>query len=296
MHSDIWIPDRPTPPPVVDGALRDLYRRERKREQHRWSHIRDPRIDKMVDYQMAIAVDATSDGGRATAANQTYSHTSTGSNLLMLTAVLVGAVENMTSGSVTYNGVAHTMLGSEMLNHATNYKLSLWYLIAPATGAHNVVVTPNSSSDTMAVTVTYSGVSQTGFPDASGSRQPAQASQVTESLTTIADNCWMTLVSLDEFGTSMTAGAGTTIRKQNSGYGGVFIADSNGSVGAAGSHSLVINASNSADWMNDIFVSFAPAGSGTVMSMGSGSLSHAGRALDLLNAMANDARIVIQKA
>jgi hypothetical protein len=206
---------------------------------------------------MAIAVDATSEGGRATAASQTFTHVCTGSDLLLIVGVLVGAVENMTSGSVTYNGVALTMLGSEMLNHAGNFKLSFWYLIGPATGSHSVVVTPNSSSDTMAVAASYSGVSQTGFPDASGSRQPAQAASVTETLTTIADNAWMAWVGLDEFNTP-TAGAGTTRRVINSGFNGVFIADSNAAFTPAGSHSLVMNAGNAADWMNDIFATFAP--------------------------------------
>lgn len=207
---------------------------------------------------MAIAFDASSDGGRATAASQTWAHTCTGVNLYLKVTVLVGAVENMTSGTVTYNGVSLAMLGSEMLNHAGNYKLSDWYLLGPATGTHNIVVTPNSSSDTMSVAASYTGVKQTGFPDASGSRQPAQAASVTETLTTVADNCWMAWGGLDEFGTGQTAGAGTTLRVVNSGYGGVFIADSNGSVGTAGSHSLVMNASNAADWMNDLFLSFAP--------------------------------------
>jgi len=209
---------------------------------------------------MAIAFDAASDGGRATAASQTWSHVCTGADLILFVGVLNGAVQTITS--VTYNGVACTQIGTDMINNAANYRLTSWYVVAPATGSHSVVVTPSAASDTMALAGSYTGVLQTGFPDASGSRQPAQAASVTETLTTVLDNCWLAWVGLDEFGTGETAGAGTTLRWASSGYGGVFLADSNGARTPAGSQSLVMNASNPADWMNDQFWSFGPAGGG----------------------------------
>jgi len=113
---------------------------------------------------MGIAFDAASDGGRATAASQTWSHVNAGDFLVV--GALVGSVENMTSGTVTYNGDALTMHGTEQLNHAGNYKLSMWYRMAPDIGTANIVATPNSASDTMCVAASYSGVLQTGFPDA----------------------------------------------------------------------------------------------------------------------------------
>lgn len=48
MGERLWTPEIGTPPPVVDGALRDLYRRERERERRRWRHVRDPRIEGFV--------------------------------------------------------------------------------------------------------------------------------------------------------------------------------------------------------------------------------------------------------
>lgn len=206
---------------------------------------------------MAIAFDAGSDGGRSTATSITFAHTCTGADLLLLVGVLHGAAD--TSIAVTYNGVAMTQY-DEQLNHAANYRLTLFYLYAPATGTHNIVVTPQPIlSDMMPVAASFTGVSQTGFPDAyNGYTSTTGNATKTETITTVAANCWMVWFGLDEFGTTETAGSSTTLRVVNSGYGGVFLADSGGSVGAAGAHSLNIVVSNSADYMNDMVVSLAP--------------------------------------
>jgi hypothetical protein len=204
-----------------------------------------------------IAIDASADGGRATATSQTWTHTCTGSNLILFVGVLNGAVE--TISTVTYNGVGLTKLGIDLISHLGSFRLTLWYLLGPATGAHSVVVTPSASSDTMGTSVSYTGVTQGSFPDASDHRQPIQTASITETLTTVADNTWMVWFGLDEFGTSETAGAGTFLRKVSSGYGGLFFADSNAALTPAGSHSLVMNPSTSTDWMHDIFLSIAPA-------------------------------------
>jgi hypothetical protein len=207
---------------------------------------------------MAIAFDASSEGNRATNLTQTFAHTCTGSNLFLLVGVLSGAVEIV--NSVTYNGVALTKLDGGKINHAANFNLDLWYLPAPATGTHNVVITMNSSSDTMGVAVSFTGVKQTGFPDAYNNYTSTTGNNPkTETLTTVDANCWMIWFGLDEFSETETAGSGTTLRQKNLGYGGVFFADSNGSVGGAGSHSLnMVPGGGSGDWMNDMVVSLAP--------------------------------------
>jgi Concanavalin A-like lectin/glucanases superfamily len=60
--------------------------------------------------------------------------------------------------SVTYNGVAMTLAGS-----ATNgtVRSEIWYLKAPASGAHNVVVTAPDATDVTATSMSFTGVDQT---------------------------------------------------------------------------------------------------------------------------------------
>ncbi len=72
----------------------------------------------------------------------TWNHT-VGSNNNRLLIVSVDAGQSVSG--VTYNGVAMTQLGVVNYN-SNNEHLSLWYLIAPATGTHSVVVTLSASS------------------------------------------------------------------------------------------------------------------------------------------------------
>jgi hypothetical protein len=60
--------------------------------------------------------------------------------------------------SVTYNGVAMALYGS-----ATNgtVRSELWYLKAPASGAHNVVVTAPNATAVTATSMSFTGVDQT---------------------------------------------------------------------------------------------------------------------------------------
>ncbi|HEY2729044.1 MAG TPA: LamG-like jellyroll fold domain-containing protein, partial [Polyangia bacterium] len=62
------------------------------------------------------------------------------------------------STSVTYNGVSMTLYGS-----ATNgtVRSEIWYLKAPASGAHNVVVTATDAVAVTATSMSFTGVDQT---------------------------------------------------------------------------------------------------------------------------------------
>lgn len=77
--------------------------------------------------------------GSAGVSTFSFSHTCTGSELLLIVDVGIrqgGSTKSVTS--VTYNGVALTKLG--IADNATVVRVSRWYLIAPATGSHSVVV------------------------------------------------------------------------------------------------------------------------------------------------------------
>lgn len=108
--------------------------------------------------QAAVAFDAATTGTVGGANALTFSHTvgAGGADRLLIVAV---SIDNRTVQSVTYGGVAMTNVGT-----ATNGAQisSMWRLIAPATGANNVVVTlSGGGTDIVAVATSYTGVDQT---------------------------------------------------------------------------------------------------------------------------------------
>lgn len=123
---------------------------------------------------MAIAYDASSQSTVAT-----WSHTCTGTNLILFVHVRSGAGN---VASMTYNGVAMTYSGLTSLGG----EMFTWYLYAPSTGANNIIVVGGGSQF---MATSYSGASQTGFPDNS-TVDGAVALTLTDSVTPVASNCW----------------------------------------------------------------------------------------------------------
>jgi uncharacterized repeat protein (TIGR01451 family) len=96
----------------------------------------------------------------------TIAHTTAGTNRLMLVGVSMNVTNAPTTGvvGVTWNGTPLNFLGAH--NDAGNTRrVEMWSLLAPATGAFNVVVTVNIPSavqiGVVAGVTTFSGVDQT---------------------------------------------------------------------------------------------------------------------------------------
>lgn len=161
----------------------------------------------------------------------TYAHTCSGSNRFLYVGVLTG---NATVSSVTYNGVAMTEIGSRTA--VGSHFISHYYLIAPATGSNNVVVTVASSVLIISGATSYTGVAQTSPIDASATNAETTETTTTTNLTTTTDNCWTLLTSRGATDGNTNAGTGTTQRADTAGYIQLF--DSNGVITPAGSTSL----------------------------------------------------------
>lgn len=201
---------------------------------------------------MAIAFDAASGSSTNGTTSQSHSHTCTGSNLGLVVGVTgdtTGNGDNITGA--TYNGVAMTLVVKA--NDAGRW-LYLFYLNAPATGAHNIVVSASVSCYIGIAAASYTGVSQSGQPEAN-----AHASGQTQTVTTIAANAWTVMAAKDESG-SIVAGASTT-KRAGDGFGGDLtgIFDSNVAL-AAGSHSLAFSGTSNNNSAG-IIVSLAPVAS-----------------------------------
>ena len=202
---------------------------------------------------MAIATDATSNGS-ASATTVTVSHTCTGDDgILFVGCWIQNSTDQMTS--VTYNGVAMTQIGK--INNAGTDSTYLYYLIAPATGANDIVMTKSGTDLGYVIGSSYTGASQTGQPDASTTNTGATVTSLTTSVTTVADNTW-TVLMMKASDSTNSAGTGTTLRIDGPGNDQTGIYDSNGAITPAGSTSLQTTAGTNRSWAH-IMASFSPA-------------------------------------
>jgi uncharacterized repeat protein (TIGR01451 family) len=113
-----------------------------------------------------VAIDSTTSSGQqvsGAAPTVTLVHTSTGTNLVLVVSVSINITNNTaaTVTGVTYNGTALTSAGAH--NDAGNTRrVEMWSLIAPAIGAHNVVVTLSLPGGTGTLGVVVGAITLTG--------------------------------------------------------------------------------------------------------------------------------------
>lgn len=203
----------------------------------------------------SIAFDTAVAGGYTlSGTSHTFSHTCTGDELILF---VLAFVQIGTTTGVTYNGTAMTLVDSQ--GH-TGGNVSMWYLLNPAVGAHNVVVTASGTTVVAGKSASYTGVRQSAQPDASFKQNFSGTSSVWGAVTTVADNCWTILMVSDQTGGEL-AGTGTTLRVAADGQA---IFDSNGAISPAGTNFL--RTSNAVLNWGVVMASFAP--SGNVVSSG----------------------------
>jgi hypothetical protein len=118
------------------------------------------------------AVDAVSDDTTAVD-TFTVSHTTSGTDRMMLVGVSFDPNNDEVVSSVTYNGTCLSFVGSA--TYSNDARVEIWQLVAPDTGAHDVVITFDKklSYGAVAGIMTFTGVHQTtplgSFAGASGS-------------------------------------------------------------------------------------------------------------------------------
>lgn len=107
----------------------------------------------------AIAVDAGV-AGSGTGTSLTYGHTVSGSDRILVVGVTLYSDSTQTVSTVTYGGVSLTLISGCTAEQA-DIRTEQWYLIAPAAGTANVVVTLSATSGAIASTaVSFTGVDQ----------------------------------------------------------------------------------------------------------------------------------------
>src|SRR5438067_2621795 len=110
---------------------------------------------------MAVAFDAVQSTSGLTVSSLTWSHTCTGSNLVLIVDVITGNAATSAS-SVKYNNVSMTSIGKQLTdNQAGGGFVEKYYLINPSTGANNVVVTFSVAQDALiGGSMSFTGASQ----------------------------------------------------------------------------------------------------------------------------------------
>jgi hypothetical protein len=123
---------------------------------------------------------------------QTRAFNNVAGNLL-----LVGVRKRSSNGNnnvtgVTYNGVAMTLVDRQFFQSGTN-DMQLFYLLNPATGTHNVVLTyVNVADDHGFAAVSYSVVKQSAFPDATH-KTTGNSTTVSDTITFVNTPAWVVM-------------------------------------------------------------------------------------------------------
>lgn len=204
---------------------------------------------------MAIAFDAATNGVPAFYfPTCTFAHTCSGADRVLFVSYQGdnGAADLVTG--VTYNGVALTHVASFLNNN--NRWIGLWYLVNPAAGANNVVITVSANSVLFPIAWSYTGAIA---PEANATGTKAGgAGNVTLTVTTLTDQAWVVgAVVSSASGGGLSAGAATTERQD---LGDIASYDGNAPVSPAGSSTLTI--ATTAGLADGICVSLPPAGGG----------------------------------
>lgn len=191
------------------------------------------------------AADLGNNGGSTSSLTQAFT-VSAGSDRLLVVSLWGSTGTDVITG-VTYNGTAltniHKILGGRWLH--------MWYLLNPSSGSNNVVISA-SGNDWIGATVgEWTGVAQSGQPDAAAEDADSDAS-----VTTVADNCWAILAGYAN--NTIAASTGTTERARSDAFDNGILGDSNGPITPAGAYSMAITGGGGANAV--IVASFSPAG------------------------------------
>lgn len=109
-----------------------------------------------------VAYDTTTTAQGSGITSLTWSHTITGANVTLVATACWSPIAAFAStvNSIAYNSVNLTAAGT--IRNASEYTEAVTkYAIAPATGAHNVVITMDDTANIVGMATSYTGAHQT---------------------------------------------------------------------------------------------------------------------------------------
>jgi len=198
---------------------------------------------------MAIAFNSAGQQYTGVSLTNSFSCTKTSGDFMFAGVVVTNT---RTINTIPYNGVAGTLVTSELGN--AFFDLYVYQWIAPATGSNTLSCTINNNGETYLFATSYTGAKQTGQPDGFSSNALSTGTSFTQSVTVTTANSWGWQLVIGDGG-GLAASTGSTLRGSIlNGAVGVF--DTN-SVLAAGSNSM--STTMSSGLRTGIIASFAPA-------------------------------------
>lgn len=201
-----------------------------------------------------IAFDATAQATGTGSTSLTFAHTVTGTDRFLTIGFVHG--NTTTLSSVTFNDDACSSV--DLVQIQANTQLHMYSLIAPDTGTNNVVITVSGSTTIRAVSASYTGVSQTGQPDADNKVGPVTTATASVAVTTTVDNSWAVATAFG--GSGINPGTNWTARNEDA-LGRTLIGDSGAAITPAGSYTMGVQ-DNPSDNTGIVIASFAPAAGG----------------------------------
>lgn len=194
---------------------------------------------------MAIARDSSTglSASASGATSFTYAHTCAGDDRYLFVYVFDATTSEASVTGVTYNGVSMTKLVSARRGDSDRY-IHIFGLVAPATGANNVVVSRTGTTSVMrSGAVSYTGVDQTNpvnDTETYTSPTPADDLQLSISPTTTVDNCIITAMScFTSGGAGLQSAVSGCVQISNSDINNNWESDPL-NVGSAGSKTLTV--------------------------------------------------------
>jgi hypothetical protein len=165
-----------------------------------------------------ILFDSASNSGYQTAqSTYTWNHTCSGNNRYLKVGVSMLSVAGSSVSSITYNGVALTLIKSKA-SVSGAVRAELWGLVAPAVGTNAIAVTLSTGLDSIGTAMSFQNVHQTSPTEGENSASATNvgAADATVDVVTVATNDWVIdTVATDD--TAITVGAGQTSRNNVTG-------------------------------------------------------------------------------
>jgi hypothetical protein len=160
----------------------------------------------------------------------------------------------------TYNGVALTNIAT--LDTGGGERHAAYYLVNPSSGSNTLAVSFSANTQYECSAFSMFGVDQSSPIGATRTELGLETGTTyAESLTTTTDDSWIIWSTRDYAARTITAGADTTLLERHT-VAYLMIHARSTSGAPAGSRTLNLNASASANWFSDILTEVKPAGGG----------------------------------
>lgn len=206
----------------------------------------------------AIAIDNSAFLGSdsSNAAFTTATFTVTNSNPLIVVSItdFPNGGGNAPS-SITYNGVNMTMTEAAATQINSVGYVSLWYLLGQS-GTHTFTINKTAADIVYVKAASYTGVKQTGQPDAHGA-QATTGTTATANITTVANNSWIMSTGGSQVNGVFTSTSANMVLRVSNFEASYY--DSNAAITPAGiSNAVGTDSTNGASRIGIVAASFSP--------------------------------------